>query len=168
MVGLLVLQALKLAGCSRVIGVDLDDAKLALAAEQGASDMLNPSRDDVPARVRELTGGRGADVAMEVVGATQPIQTALASVRKGGTLTLVGNISPKIELPLQSVVTREVRLQGSCASSGEYPECLDLVGRGLIRVDKLISAAAPLAEGPQWFERLYNREPNHMKVLLQP
>ncbi len=168
MVGLLVLQALKLAGCSRVIAVDLDDAKLALAAELGASEMLNPSRDDVPARLRDLTGGRGADVAMEVVGATQPIQTALASVRKGGTLTLVGNLSPKIELPLQSVVTREVRLQGSCASSGEYPECLDLVGRGLIRVDKLISAAVPLAEGPQWFERLYNREPNLMKVLLRP
>jgi L-iditol 2-dehydrogenase len=168
MVGLLVIQALKLAGCSRVIAVDLDDGKLELAKALGASATLNASRDDVPTRVRELTEGRGADVAMEVVGATAPIQTALASVRKGGTLTLVGNLSPKIELPLQSVVTREVRLQGSCASSGEYPECIDLVATGRIRVEPLITAVAPLQEGPRWFERLYSKEPNVMKVLLKP
>ncbi len=168
MVGLLVVQALKLAGCSRVIAVDLEDRKLELARRLGATETMNAGRDDVPALVRELTEGRGADVAMEVVGATAPVQTALASVRKGGTLTLVGNVSPKIELPLQSVVTREVRVQGSCASSGEYPECIDLVARGMIRVEPLISASAPLDEGPQWFERLYAKEPNLMKVLLNP
>jgi L-iditol 2-dehydrogenase len=89
-------------------------------------------------------------------------------VRKGGTLTLIGNLSPKIELPLQSVVTREVRLQGSCASSGEYPECIDLVASGAMRVEPLITAVAPLEEGPRWFERLYSKEPNVMKVLLKP
>ncbi len=168
MVGLLVVQALKLAGCSRVIAVDLEDGKLELAKCLGATETMNADRDDVPALVRELTEGRGADVAMEVVGATAPVQTALASVRKGGTLTLVGNVSPKIELPLQSVVTREVRVQGSCASSGEYPECIDLVARRMIRVEPLISASAPLKEGPQWFERLYAKERNLMKVLLNP
>ena len=94
---------------------------------------------------------------------------ALGAARlEGGALTLVGNYSPKIELPLQSVVTRQIRIMGSCASAGEYPVCIDLVARKAIRVDRLISVTAPLDEGQVWFDRLFNREPNLMKVILQP
>ncbi len=168
MIGLLVIQALKRAGCGRVIAVDIDEGKLKLARELGADEQLDPHAADVAAFVREATGGRGADVAVEVVGATEPLVTAAKSLRKGGALTMVGNLSPQVELPLQWVVTREVRLQGSCASSGEYPVCLDLMARGLVRVDPLISAAAPLEEGAAWFERLYRREPELMKVILRP
>ncbi len=168
MIGLLVIQALKRAGCGRVIAVDIDEARLRLAAQLGADDQLNPKSVDVPAFAREATGGRGADVAVEVVGASDPLQTALKSLRKGGVLTMVGNLSPRVELPLQWVVTRQVKLLGSCASAGEYPACLELLARGLINVDPLISAVAPLAEGAAWFERLYRREPNLMKVILQP
>jgi L-iditol 2-dehydrogenase len=105
---------------------------------------------------------------MEVVGNTSALQTALASLRKGGTLTLVGNLSPKVELPLQSVVTRQIRMLGSCASAGEYRNCIDLLARKAIRVDPLISAVAPLAEGAAWFQRLHGGEPNLMKVILVP
>lgn len=168
MIGLLAIQALRLAGCGQVIAVDIDDAKLDMAARLGADAGFNPRKVDVPGAVRERTGGRGADVALEVVGATEPVKTAISSVRKGGTVTLVGNLSPTVELPLQMVVTRQIRLQGSCASSGEYPACIDLLARGAIRVQPLISAVAPLSEGPAWFERLYNKEPNLMKVILQP
>jgi L-iditol 2-dehydrogenase len=168
MIGLLVIQAARLAGSGRVVAVDIDDNKLPKAAQLGADVQLNSQNVDVPAAVRELTEGRGADVAFEVVGGTNPIQTALASVRKGGVLTLVGNLAPKVELPLQSVVTRQIRLIGSCASSGEYPACIDLLARGSIRVEPLITAKAPLAEGPGWFQRLYSHEPNLMKVILQP
>jgi L-iditol 2-dehydrogenase len=168
MIGLLVVQALKKAGCGRIIAVDLEDHKLQLAQRLGATDGLNPAQTDVAAQVAEWTGGRGADLAVEVVGATAPIKTAVASVRKGGTVTLVGNLAPQVELPLQSVVTRQIRLQGSCASAGEYPACIDLLARGDIQVEPIISAKAPLAEGADWFRRLYNREGSWMKVILQP
>jgi L-iditol 2-dehydrogenase len=168
MIGLLVVQALQLAGCGRVIAVDLDERRLRLAAELGAEVSLNAGHSDVPKAVRDCTSGRGADVAVEVVGNTQALQTALASLRKGGTLTLIGNLSPKVELPLQSVVTRQIRVLGSCASSGEYPVCIDLLARKAIRVAPLISAVAPLAEGAAWFRRLYNSDPSLMKVILQP
>ena len=168
MVGLLVIQALRLSGCAQVIAVDLDNTRLKLARQLGADEGLNPGNCDVPEEVVARTHGRGADVAVEVVGATAPIKSALASLRKGGVLTLIGNISPAVEIPLQAVVTRQITLLGSCASSGEYPACIDLIARGAIRVDPLISATAPLAEGPQWFHRLYNKEPNLMKVILQP
>jgi L-iditol 2-dehydrogenase len=168
MVGLLVIQALRLAGCGRVIAVDVDPAKLALARRFGADECLNSRQTDVTQFVRDQTHGRGADISVEVVGATEPLQTALAAVRKGGTLTLVGNITPAVELPLQSVVTRQIRLIGSCISAGEYPVCLDLLARGAIQVEPMISATAPLEDGPSWFDRLYHKEPNLMKVILQP
>ena len=92
----------------------------------------------------------------------------LIRVRKGGTVTLVGNISPEVTLPLQKVVTRQIRLQGSCASAGEYPKAIELVANGAIQVRPLITAVAPLEDGPKWFERLHGREPNLMKVVLTP
>lgn len=168
MIGLLVIQAVRLAGCTRVIAVDPDNARLALAGKLGAAELLNPNDVDVPAAIRDLTAGRGADVALEVVGASQPFQAAVASVRKGGAVTLVGNIAPTVELPLQLVVTRQIKLIGSCASSGEYPVCIDLLASGAIKVEPLISAVAPLSDGPGWFERLYAREPGLMKVILRP
>jgi L-iditol 2-dehydrogenase len=160
MIGLLALQALRLAGCARIIAVDIDDAKLDMARRVGADETVNSRTSPAPAGV--------ADVALEAVGATEPVKTAIASVRKGGSVTLVGNVTPNVEIPLQSVVTRQIRLQGSCASSGEYPACIELLARGAIRVDPMITARAPLEEGARWFERLYGREENLMKVILEP
>jgi L-iditol 2-dehydrogenase len=168
MIGSLAVQGLRAAGCPRVIAVDVDDARLDLARKCGASEVFNSRTENAVEGIRRLTDGRGADVAIECVGTTGPVQTAIDSVRNGGTITLVGNISPTIELPLQAVVPRQLRLQGSCASSGEYPLAIDLMAKGAIQVDHLISAVAPLAEGPSWFDRLYRREPGLIKVILRP
>jgi L-iditol 2-dehydrogenase len=168
MIGQLTIQAAKVAGFSRVFAVDVDDAKLERARKLGADETFNSKTCDAAAEIVARTGGHGADAALEAVGATDPIRTAIASVRKGGTVTLIGNIAPKIELPLQAVVTRQIRLQGSCASSGEYPACIELLSSGAIRVDTMISARTPLEEAASWFDRLYRHEPNLMKVIVQP
>jgi L-iditol 2-dehydrogenase len=160
MIGLLTIQAAKLAGCSRVIAIDPDETRLKLAREMGATETVNPKEKQPPEGI--------VDVAIECVGATDPVRTAIAAVRKGGAVTLVGNVAPDVNLPLQSVVTRQIRLQGSCASNGEYPACIELMASGAIRVDPLISAVAPLQEGPGWFDRLYRHEPGLMKVILRP
>ena len=168
MIGLLVVQALKAAGCRKIIAVDLADEKLQLAQELGAELGINPKTTDVVQAIREATAGHGADIAMEVVGATPTVQAAIESVRKGGHVTLVGNLAPKVDFPLQLVVTRELSINGTCGSNGEYPECIDLLSRGVINVDSLISTRATLEEGPEWFDRLYAAEPGLMKVILQP
>ena len=126
MIGLLVLQAARLAGAGRVIVLDLDDTRLGLARNLGATETINSRSADVIPQILDLTGGRGAEAAIECVGATIPVKLALDSVRKGGAVTLVGNVSPTIEFGLQSVVTRQIRVQGSCASSGEYPACISI------------------------------------------
>ena len=168
MIGQLVVQAIRHAGCGRLIVVDLEDSKLALAARFGADLGINAAAPDLRERILEATHGRGADVAFEVVGADAPFKTAVSSLRKGGILTLIGNLSPIVELPLQQIVTREISVFGSCASSGEYPACIDLMSRGAIDVRPFMSACAPLVEGPTWFDRLYRHEPGLMKVILAP
>lgn len=168
MIGQLTIQAAKVAGFSRVFAVDIDDAKLTAAKKVGADETFNSKTVDAAAEIAARTNGRGADAALEAVGATDPIKTAIACVRKGGTVTLIGNITPKIELPLQPVVTRQIRLQGSCASSGEYPACIDLLSSGAIKVDTMISGRTGLDQAASWFNRLYHHEPNLMKVIVQP
>lgn len=168
MIGLLVVQALRAAGCGRIMAVDVDASRLALAVKFGADDGLRPADCDVPAEVRRRTDGRGADVAIEAVGLPATVQAAAACVRKGGRVALVGNLAASAEFPLQAIVTRELVLAGSCASAGEYPQCLDLMATGRVNVDPLMSAVAPLADGAAWFDRLYRKEPGLMKVILQP
>ncbi len=168
MIGQLVIQAVRQAGCGKLIALDLEDSRLEMALMNGADLVINADSPNLQARILEATGGRGADIAFEAVGSEIPFGLAVNSLRKRGTLTLIGNLAPAVEMPLQQIVTREISLLGSCASSGEYPACIELVSRGAIDVRPLISATARLEEGPSWFERLYRREPGLMKVILQP
>lgn len=169
MIGLLVVQALRAAGCGKIIAVDIDDDKLALAKELGADEVIRSDQPGAAQKIRALTEeNRGVDVAVEVVGIAPTVSLAIDALRKGGSLAVVGNITPKIEVSLQSIVTREISVVGSCASSGEYPACLDLIERGSIQLDPIISAVVPLDESPSWFTRLYEREPKLMKVVVRP
>lgn len=168
MIGLLILQAAKAAKCSQVLIADVDATRLDLAKRICDVEVLPHSGADLIAEVLRLTNGRGVDVALEAVGRNETVAAAIDSTRKGGTVTLVGNIAAEVTLPLQKVVTRQLRLQGSCASAGEYPEAIELVANGKIQVKPLITAVASLEEGPQWFQRLHAREPNLMKVVLAP
>ncbi|HWD17684.1 MAG TPA: galactitol-1-phosphate 5-dehydrogenase [Verrucomicrobiae bacterium] len=168
MIGLLVIQALRATGCPRVIAVDVDESRLAKALQLGATHALSANDPKLAAKILDLTEGRGADASFEVVGLPATVFAAIAATRKGGSVTLVGNLKPQVDLPLQAVVTREITLFGSCASAGEYPACLDLIATGKINVTDFISATAPLAEGAAWFDRLYAGEKGLMKVLLTP
>ena len=168
MIGLLVIQTLRVAGCGRIIAVDLNPSRLKRALELGADVALSSEHDDVESEIRKLTSGHGADIAFEVVGITSTVNLAVQALRKGGSLALVGNLSPRVELPLQAVVTRQLVLSGSAASCGEYPACLNMIARGSINVDSLISAVAPLSDGASWFARLYEGEEDLLKVILEP
>ncbi len=168
MIGLLAIQAARAAGCGHIIAVDVEPAKLALALKLGADEALSPRDTDVLAEVRQRTQGRGADVAFEAAGFQDTVSLAIAAVRKGGSIGLIGNLTPEVELPLQAVVTRELTLYGSCASRGEYPACLEMIARGTIQVEPLIGATIGLADAAGWFDRLYAKEPGLMKVIVRP
>ncbi|MFW6259583.1 MAG: galactitol-1-phosphate 5-dehydrogenase [Tangfeifania sp.] len=168
MVGTFVVKLLKIFGASPVIAVDIDEQKLELAIEFGADYAFNSNEKNLRQKIEKLTKKRGTDLAFEVVGITGSVNTAVQSVRKGGTVVLVGNLSPKVQFPLQKVVTQEIKVQGSCAINGEYELVLDLLAAKKVDVSKMVSAVAPLSEGAAWFKRLYNKEPGLNKVILVP
>jgi L-iditol 2-dehydrogenase len=159
MIGLLQVQVLRAFGCSRVIAIDLAADRLETAATVGATETHN---------AKDCPGDFNVDHAFECVGLGPAVGLAMRSVRKGGIVTLIGNLAPTVEWPLQAAVTRELTTYGSCASAGEYPECLDLMARGAVNMAPMITAVAPLTEGPKWFERLYRKEGGLLKVILTP
>ena len=168
MVGSFVIQLLKIKGCRNIIAVDIEPDRLELAKKIGAGYAFTPDDPNLSETILSLTSGRGADIAFEVVGIGNTIETAIKLLRKGGTLTILGNLSPVVEIPLQSIVTRQLRIQGSCAINGEYPEILDLIASGQLDMTSILSAEAPLSEGAGWFDRLYKKEKGLMKVVLKP
>jgi L-iditol 2-dehydrogenase len=167
-IGLSVVQALRVAGCGLIIGVDLDQSRLDLAHRLGADVVFQPHGRDVPAEVLKLTNQRGADIVVEAVGYPETVNLAIACLRKGGSLSMIGTFAHATDLPLQAVVYRQLSLKGSAASCGEYPACLDLMARKAVTMEALVSAVVPLAEGASWFERLYRGEPGLIKVILTP
>jgi L-iditol 2-dehydrogenase len=167
-IGLCLVQVLRAAGCSRVLAVDLERDRLELARRLGADTVLDAREPDVVEEVAHATEGRGADVVFEAVGIDATVGTAIAAVRRGGTVALVGNLQPTVEIPLQAIVTRQIRLQGSCAIAGENPVALSMIARGVVNVDAMCSAVAPLAEGARWFDRLHRKERGLLKVVLEP
>ena len=168
MIGLLTAQAARAAGCNRVLIADIDADRLTMAHEVGIAESLQLTGEALVAEVLHRTAGRGVDVVLEAVGRAETVAAAIDCARKGGTVTLIGNIEPHVPIPLQKVVTRQIRLQGSCASAGEYPEAIQKLASGAITVKPLLSAVAGFDQGATWFRRLHAREPGLVKVVLTP
>jgi len=167
LIGLLVIQALKARGWKHVTAVDLDPKRLELARQLGADQTHDAREENLAAHFRQLHSD-GFAVSFEVVGAAAPVDLAIRSVRKGGTVVLVGNLQPSVPFPLQEIVTRQISIHGSCACAGEYPEAIQRIRDGSIRVDPLTSACVPLADGASWFARLADNREGLLKVILQP
>jgi len=168
MIGIFIIKLLKILGASLIIAVDIDEKKLLKAEKAGADQTYIASAEDLSEKIRSLTSGRGADISYEAVGKNESVNMAVELVRRGGTVTLVGNTSPKVDIPLQKVVTGELKILGSCAICGEYDPVLEYIKTGKLNVDDQISAVAPLSEGANWFERLYRKEEDLDKVILKP
>ena len=162
-IGLFIVQAVRLAGAKTIIAVDIDDGRLEIARHHGATETHNPLT--TPTGETSLPT---IDVGIEAVGKSETINLLLNNIRKGGQLVLVGNVSPTVELPLQKIVSSEISIVGSCASAGEYPEAIELLSTGSLKTDKIIGQVAPLSEGGDWFKKLYHKEVDHLKVILKP
>ena len=160
MIGLILVQALKAGGCGRILAVEPVPEKRSRALACGADQALDPGEDAL--------AGIQADCSFEAVGFGNATASAAVVLRKGGFSVLVGNLSENVPFPLQTVVTRQLSVLGSCASSGEYPEALRLIADGSIDVRRFISVVAPLSEGAVWFRRLHEGASGLMKVVLHP
>ncbi|MFH1085782.1 MAG: alcohol dehydrogenase catalytic domain-containing protein [Chloroflexota bacterium] len=153
-VGLVALQSIRLKGAGKTVVTDLSPSRLEMARQYGADVTIQANVPDLLAALRAETGPEGADAVIEAVGLQATLDTALAITRKGGVLTLIGNVSPRVELDLQSIVSREITLYGVCATN-EFADSVALVGAGRINVDPFISEYAHIEDGQAVFDRLY-------------
>lgn len=168
MIGIFIVKLLGIAGASPIVAVDINEKHVMKALKAGAGAAFNASDPELYAKVASLTDNRGCDCVFEAAGMNDPVNTAISLARRGGTVTLVGNARPTVEIPLQKVVTGEIKIQGSCAICGEYDAILEFISTGKLKVDDQISDVAPLSEGASWFNRLYRKEEGLGKVILIP
>jgi L-iditol 2-dehydrogenase len=167
-IGIMLIKLLALTSCRAIIAVDVDDSKLELAAASGARWCLNSAKVDLTARVLELTAGLGADLAFEAVGIPATMKAGIDCLARMGSFVILGNLTPNIELPIQKVVIRQLKLIGAYCFSHEAETSLELLAEGKVKVDDLISVSAPLEEGQRMFQRLRAGEKGLRKIVLVP
>jgi S-(hydroxymethyl)glutathione dehydrogenase/alcohol dehydrogenase len=151
-VGLSAIMGARLAGAGAVVAIDPVEFKRRTALELGATHALDPTSDDVAGSLRDLTEGRGADVALDTAGAPGVVAEAYAAVRRGGTVVAVGLPAegltadlPASDLPREEkVVTGS--FYGSCDPQVDMPRVLDLYMEGQLPLDRLVSRTYALEE----------------------
>lgn len=173
-VGLNVVQGATLAGAEKVIAVDVVPGKLELARTFGATHTLNAREAvSIPEAVRELTEGRGADYAFEVIGNLRTQLTCLESVRRGGEAMLVGVAPINAELAISpaKLVLEEKRLTstmyGSCRPHLDAPRLLNLYVAGKLKLDELISRRIDLGDVNEAFDLLEQGEVARQVIAFQ-
>jgi len=167
-IGIFVIKLLAISGAGRIIAIDNLPLKLKAAKDSGADNIFESLEINLEEKIMALTNSRGADISFDAAGKSETVNIAVDIVRKGGTVVLIGNTSKVIEFPLQKVVTKEIKVQGSCAIRGEYDVILKLLENKKLNVDDQISVIAPLSVGAGWFGKLYRKEDNLKKVILVP
>ena len=167
-IGLFAMQGARVKGAGKIIALDVKEDRLALARQLGADVTINPATSDVAAEMRKAVGQSEADSVLEAVGAEGTVRLAMDLTKLGGQLTLIGNVTPYIQVKLQDIVSRELTIRGSCAIAGEYRACLDLMAAGRLQAKPLISRVVPLSEAPKAFDALHHGEPGLMKIVLRP
>lgn len=158
-VGLNTLLGCLVAGAAQVVAVDLVPAKLELARQLGASDVVDASAADAAEQIRALTGG-GVDFAFEMAGSVPALELAYRVTRRGGTTVTAGLANPSKSLSIQqvSLVAEERTLKGSyigsCVPLRDIPRYIGLFRRGRLPVDRLLSERIGFDDLNAAFDRL--------------
>ena len=162
----------RLAGAHTIIAVDIDDRKLDIARNFGATHTVNSTNEDPIEAIRGLTGGNGVDVAIEAVGLPATYEQAFYSRDLAGTVVLVGVPNPemKIELPMIEVFGRGGTLKsswyGDCLPSRDFPMLIDLYLQGRLDLDRFVSETIALDEVEEAFHAMERGEVLRSVVVL--
>src|SRR5690606_17426119 len=167
-VGVFAQRCAELRGAARILAVDLDEERLARARARGC-DVANPAREDVGARVLELTGGRGADAAIEAVGKPDLVAKACEVVRHGGRVSFVGVVLEPAPFFLGTLLLKNLSLRSGIVSpQAHWPKLLPLIESGRLDPTEIVSHRLPLAEGVRGYELFDQHADGALKVVLAP
>ena len=171
-IGLCATAGAKLMGAARVIGVDGDANRAAMALRMGADVVLDPATTDIVAEVRRMTGGAGADVAIEALGLQVTFESALRCVRPGGTVSSLGVYSGKLQLPYEAFAAGlgdHTILTTLCPGGKErMSRLMRMVESGRFDPTPLITHSFPLSEIGEAYRVFSNRLDGVLKVAIRP
>lgn len=189
-VGLMALKSARLAGAERVIGVDIQDYRLKMAAEVADADTFNVAEMDAIEGIRQLTHGRGADVCIDAVGlevdrsigqkilnvlrlqrgSITAVELCFRAVRRGGRVSILGVYGTDYDnFPLGQMVDKAISVFTGQAPVHNYiDELLSYIQKGALRVDDIITHRLPLSEAPHAYEIFNKKLDECVKVVLQP
>jgi succinate semialdehyde reductase (NADPH) len=161
-VGSNIIQIARAFGASEVIAVDIREEKLAAAQRLGATRGVNGAESDPAAQIRELTGGKGVDIAFEALGRPDTVVTAFDAVREGGRVVVVGLAPTAVAAPIEitRMVRRSVSVVGSFGARmrSDLPELINLVARGNVGIEQLVSRRYRLEEANEAYDSLNRGE----------
>lgn len=176
-IGLFSIQLARHLGATRIIAIDIMTEKLSLSKNAGADDVINSRQDDPVEALKEITGGKGADIVLDISGAKTAQHQAICSAGNSGAVVLVGISHDSLELSktaVDRILRRELIIRGSWNSfsppfPGEEWTCsLSLMAQGLIWKPEFISHRLCLEEGRQIFAALKNQEFFFSKIIFFP
>lgn len=166
-IGLLVLAIVKTRNPGKIFISDLSDSRLSVAKEMGADVVINPSKDNLNDIIERETNNKSMDVAIEAVGATPTVQQAMSSLKIGGTAVWIGNSAKMININMQEIVTRELKVFGSFLYTyEEFRDIVDLLNQGKLDVEPIISLVEPMEKGVELFKKLAEDPGSLIKVIL--
>jgi (R,R)-butanediol dehydrogenase / meso-butanediol dehydrogenase / diacetyl reductase len=168
-IGLLLAAVLKAEGLTVIIS-ELSEARKAMALSTGVADhVLDPSQEDVVARVLDLTNGAGADVCFECSSVNAVLDQLLAAVKPGGVVVNVSIWSEPAVVDMQAIVLKEIDLRGTIAYVNDHPATIRLVQQGQVKLAPFITARIPLERLVQdGFEALIEHNDTAVKILVHP
>jgi L-iditol 2-dehydrogenase len=166
-IGLLALACVKMKNPAKILVSDLSDNRLEVAKAMGADVLINPSKENFKEVIESHTNGKGVDVAIEAVGAAQTVQQAMSALAYSGTAIWIGNNKQMIDVNMQEIVTRELKVAGSFLYGyKEFKTVVELLNSGKLNVEPLISAQITLAQGLEYFEKLAQAAGDLIKVVV--
>jgi 2-desacetyl-2-hydroxyethyl bacteriochlorophyllide A dehydrogenase len=166
-VGLMAVQAARLAGAGKVIAVDISESRLECARSLGANKTINPEKANPVEIVLAETERRGADIAVEAAGFASTYRSCLETVRKRGKIMALGFIEPEVAFAMKALIYREISVIGCTGFTYELPKTISLIAQGKLNVKPLITHSFPLEEAQQAFETAIDRGAGAIKVVLR-
>ncbi|TGE39303.1 2,3-butanediol dehydrogenase [Desulfosporosinus fructosivorans] len=168
-IGLSTLQAARAAGASKIFVIEVARARKEYALKLGATAVFDPTEVDVVQKVREATGGLGADVSLECIGHEKTVPLAIDLARSAGKVVLVGIPERESSMNFFGVVATEKKITGCLCYNGEFAPVIDLLGDGRLQAEPLITGKIKIDDiVNKGFEELVNNKEQNIKIIVTP
>lgn len=166
-IGLCVQEIAPVFGAGKIIMIGTRDYRLTVARERGAT-IVNPNHENAVAKVMELTDGYGADVVVECAGNPEAFKIAFESVRKGGSVSLMGMWGEPVEVPLNEMVMNNITIFTGLVDCDRLHETVKLIEAGRINTNFLITHRMKLDDILEAYRIFENKEDNVLKIAIRP